>query len=179
MRPSFLDLVLSDEKYLKKLYGEERTFPLPLHSNTTLEEISSEAVNFLGSPIDKQQERQSQMNLPCSLGFEDSGTQSTVGHTVQSRNSSLCASEKWEVTVHFASDSLSVSLTASLLSMVRRRWSAGSLAPSLCIPLSWTGQSEIKGGKISPWSSTCYSVPVAALPSSPIPLHKGPWCFTQ
>lgn len=32
---------------------------------------------------------------------------------VQSRNSSHRASEKWEVTVHFASDSLSVSLTAS------------------------------------------------------------------
>lgn len=124
MLASSLDLFLSNERDREasdKAVWRAWNVPLPLQSYTTPEEISSEAVNFPGSQIDQQQERQPKMNLPCSLGFEDSGTQSTTGHTVQSRNSSLCASEKWEVTVHFASDSLSVSLTASPPSIARWR----------------------------------------------------------
>lgn len=85
--------------------------------------------------------RQSEMNSPCSKGFEDSGTQSAAGRAVQGCNSSRRASEKWEVTVHFASDSLSVSLAASPVDCLAEV-KCSSETPSFGIPLSRAGWSQ-------------------------------------
>lgn len=84
--------------------------------------------------------RQSEMNSPCSKGFEDSGTQSAAGRVVQGCNSSRRASEKWEVTVHFASDSLSVSLAASPVDCLAEV-KCSSETPAFGIPLSRAGWS--------------------------------------
>lgn len=81
------------------------------------------------------------MNSPCSTGLRDSGTQSAAGRTVQGHNSSRRASEKWEVTVHFAGDSLSASLAASPVDCLAEV-KCSDETPLLGILLSLTGWSQ-------------------------------------